>query len=121
MEIVGGSSRIPAVKALIKQVFDKSANTTLNQDEAVARGAVLQSAVLSPVGRIQNYGRLDIQPYSVSIGLAKLNGQRTEMEVIRANNSAPFNHWLATFQNKPFEVELFYTDPNTFDRSIGEL
>ena len=42
VEIVGGSSRIPAVKNLIRKVFDKETSTTLNTDEAVARGCSLQ-------------------------------------------------------------------------------
>ena len=42
MELVGGSSRIPAVKELVKKIFDREASTTLNADEAVARGCALQ-------------------------------------------------------------------------------
>ena len=42
VEIVGGSTRIPAVKDLIRKVFGKETSTTLNTDEAVARGCSLQ-------------------------------------------------------------------------------
>ena len=42
VEIIGGSTRVPAVKESIKKVFKKDASTTLNQDEAVARGCALQ-------------------------------------------------------------------------------
>ena len=42
MEVVGGSTRIPAIKNLVTQVFGKEASTTLNADEAVARGCALQ-------------------------------------------------------------------------------
>ena len=42
MEIIGGSTRIPAVKELVKKVFGKDPFTTLNADEAVARGCALQ-------------------------------------------------------------------------------
>ena len=42
VELVGGSSRIPAVKELVKKIFDREASTTLNADEAVARGCALQ-------------------------------------------------------------------------------
>lgn len=38
VEIVGGSSRIPAIKKIIADVFGKEPKTTMNQDEAVARG-----------------------------------------------------------------------------------
>ena len=42
VEVVGGSSRIPAVKEFVKKIFDREASTTLNADEAVARGCALQ-------------------------------------------------------------------------------
>lgn len=42
VEIVGGSSRIPAFKQLVEKVFCKEPSTTLNADEAVARGCALQ-------------------------------------------------------------------------------
>ena len=42
IEVVGGSCRIPAVKDLVRKVFNKEASTTLNGDEAVARGCALQ-------------------------------------------------------------------------------
>ena len=42
VEVVGGSSRIPAVKELVRKIFDRDASTTLNADEAVARGCALQ-------------------------------------------------------------------------------
>ncbi len=42
VEIVGGATRIPAVKAQISKFFKKDMNTTINADEAVARGCALQ-------------------------------------------------------------------------------
>lgn len=42
VEILGGASRIPAFKTLVTQVFSKEPSTTLNADEAVARGCALQ-------------------------------------------------------------------------------
>lgn len=52
VEIVGGSTRIPAIKHLIEKVFKKAPSTTLNQDEAVARGCALQCAMLSPAFKV---------------------------------------------------------------------
>lgn len=48
VEIVGGASRIPAVKERISKFFGKELSTTLNADEAVARGCALQVYVLLP-------------------------------------------------------------------------
>lgn len=42
VELVGGGTRIPAIKKLVKEVFGKEGSTTLNADEAVARGCALQ-------------------------------------------------------------------------------
>lgn len=48
VEMVGGTTRIPAIKQLVQDVFSVSPSTTLNTDEAVARGCVLQCATLHP-------------------------------------------------------------------------
>lgn len=61
MEIVGGSSRIPAIKQLIEKVFHKQPSSTLNQDEAVARGCALQCAMLSPAVRVRDFSVTDVQ------------------------------------------------------------
>lgn len=65
VEIVGGSSRIPYIKHLIETVFAKSPSTTLNQDEAVARGAALQCAMLSPAVRVREFSVTDIQVLNI--------------------------------------------------------
>ena len=52
VEIVGGSTRIPAVKALIQQTYGKEPSTTLNADEAVARGCTIMCAILSPTFKV---------------------------------------------------------------------
>ena len=67
IELIGGSTRIPAVKALIEQVFGKPPSTTLNQDECVARGAAIMAAMLSPNFKVREFALTDLQPYSVSL------------------------------------------------------
>lgn len=42
VELVGGGTRIPVVKNLVKAIFGKEGSTTLNADEAVARGCAFQ-------------------------------------------------------------------------------
>lgn len=63
VEIVGGSSRIPAIKQLIEKVFNRTPSTTLNQDEAVSRGCALQCAMLSPAVRVREFSVVDVQVY----------------------------------------------------------
>lgn len=47
VEVLGGASRIPAFKRAVMQVFSKEPSTTLNADEAVARGCALQVGQLT--------------------------------------------------------------------------
>ena len=67
VEIVGGGSRVPAIKGLIEQVFGHSPSTTLNQDEAVARGCALQCAMLSPTFKVREFSVTDLQPYPIRL------------------------------------------------------
>lgn len=67
VEIVGGSSRIPAIKQLIEKIFKKSPSTTLNQDEAVSRGCALQCAMLSPAVRVRDFSVTDVQVNTGSV------------------------------------------------------
>lgn len=48
VEMVGGSTRIPAIRQLVQNVFKSTPSTTLNTDESVARGCVLHCATLHP-------------------------------------------------------------------------
>lgn len=61
VEIVGGSTRVPAIKQLIEKVFNRVPSTTLNQDEAVSRGCALQCAMLSPAVRVRDFSVTDTQ------------------------------------------------------------
>lgn len=67
VEIVGGSSRVPALKNLIFAIFNHQPSTTLNQDEAVARGCALQCALLSPAVRVRDFNVSDIQAYPIKL------------------------------------------------------
>ncbi len=67
IELIGGSTRIPAVKSLIEQVFGKPPSTTLNQDECVARGAAIMAAMLSPSFKVREFSLTDLQPYAINL------------------------------------------------------
>lgn len=90
VEIVGGSSRVPAVKAIIEKVFGKSPSTTLNQDEAVSRGAALQCAILSPAVRVRDFSVTDVQPYAIRLCWDADMGDGGEMEVSLVTNDFSF-------------------------------
>lgn len=121
VEVVGGSTRIPAVKTLIEQIFEKNVCTTLNQDEAVSRGAALQCAILSPKIRVREYSVTDIQNYPVKISWDGEPGQSGEMEVFNAFHAAPFSRMLTLYRREPFNMTLSYSDRSTFpDPVIGK-
>ncbi|XP_026747085.1 97 kDa heat shock protein isoform X2 [Trichoplusia ni] len=118
VEIVGGSTRIPAVKNLIEQVFNKAASTTLNQDEAVSRGCALQCAMLSPAVRVREFSVADVQPYAVRLAWDATKGEDGDMEVFPAFHAAPFSKMLTFYRKEPFSVSAYYSDqvpyPDTF-------
>jgi molecular chaperone DnaK len=63
--LVGGSTRIPAVRALASELFGKEPNTTQHPDEAIGLGATIQAALLD--GQISEMGLLDVTPLSLGI------------------------------------------------------
>ncbi|XP_031630545.1 heat shock 70 kDa protein 4 isoform X2 [Contarinia nasturtii] len=112
VEVVGGSTRIPAVKAIIEQVFAKPINTTLNQDEAVSRGAALQCAILSPAVRVHDFGITDIQNFAVRIAWDLESNNRSEMEVFKSHHEFPFSRMITLQRREPLSLQLFYADPD---------
>jgi len=119
VEIVGGSSRIPAFKQLVLDVFGKSPSTTLNADEAVARGCALQCAILSPTFRVRDFHIADCQPFSVKLRWSPCEeNEDAEMEAFARFSAYPQSKMLTFYKKEPFELEAFYNDelphPNKF-------
>ncbi|XP_059208451.1 heat shock 70 kDa protein 4a [Centropristis striata] len=112
VEIVGGASRIPAIKERISKFFGKELSTTLNADEAVARGCALQCAILSPAFKVREFSITDVVPYSISL---KWNSAAEEglsdCEVFPKNHAAPFSKVLTFYRKEPFNLEGYYNNP----------
>ncbi|XP_039718031.1 heat shock protein 105 kDa [Pteropus medius] len=114
VEIIGGATRIPAVKEKIAKFFGKDVSTTLNADEAVARGCALQCAILSPAFKVREFSITDAVPFPISLVWSH-DSEDTEgvHEVFSRNHAAPFSKVLTFLRSGPFELEAFYSDPQS--------
>jgi heat shock protein 4 len=65
IEMVGGCTRVPSLKAAVQEFFGKPLSFTLNQDEAVARGCAFSCAILSPVFRVRDFSVHDMVQYPI--------------------------------------------------------
>lgn len=126
VEIVGGSTRIPAVKALLAGMFGgREASTTLNQDEAVARGAALQCAIISPVFKVREYAVHDTVAFPVQFRWSPTEDQPDDSEcvVFPVGNAIPSTKLLSFERPLPFDVECRYAEvdrlPSTEHAIIG--
>jgi len=81
--LVGGSSRMPKVQEIVKQIFGKEGNRSVNPDEAVAVGAAVQGGVLG--GDVKDILLLDVTP--LSLGIETMGGVFTKL--IPRNTTIP--------------------------------
>ena len=83
--LVGGSSRIPAVQALVKNYFGKEPSKGVNPDEVVAVGASIQGAILNKESGVGGIVLLDVTP--LTLGIETMGGVMTKL--IDANTTIP--------------------------------
>ncbi len=81
--LVGGSTRIPRVQSIVKELFEKDPHKGVNPDEVVGLGAAIQAGVLG--GEVKDVLLLDVTP--LSLGIETLGGVFTQL--IERNTTIP--------------------------------
>lgn len=123
IELVGGCTRIPAVRAKIQSVFQgKPLSTTLNQDEAAARGATFACAMLSPVFRVRDFSMVDITPFSIKVQWERHPEdpeEDTELVVFPHGNTVPSTKVLTFYRKETFDIEAQYKDSSELPGTIN--
>ena len=100
--LVGGSSRIPAVQALVKSYTGKDPNQSVNPDEVVAVGAAIQAGVLA--GEVKDIVLLDVTP--LTLGIETLGGVMTPL--VPRNTTIPVSksQVFSTAENNQTAVDI---------------
>jgi molecular chaperone DnaK len=81
--LVGGQTRAPKVSEIVRKVFGKEANRTINPDESVAMGAAIQSGIIA--GEVKELVLLDVTPHT--LGIETKDGTFTPL--IERNSTIP--------------------------------
>lgn len=124
VEIVGGSTRIPAIKQIVQEVLQKEPSTTLNADEACARGCTLMCAILSPTFKVKEFKIEDCQLFPITLNWKGAETEDNELEVFPHFEKIPLSKLLTIYKREPFEIEARYRFPNNIpfnDARIGKF
>lgn len=125
VEVLGGSTRVPAVFKLVETVFGVTPSRTLNAKEVVSRGAALQCAMISPLIKVRDFDVQDAVPYSVQLHYENKDGEPKTDIMFGANTPFPSKKAITLLKNEPFSVNLSYDPadariPPHFNRALGK-
>jgi len=116
IELIGGSTRIPAVRNRIQASFPgKTLSFTLNQDEAVARGTTFACAMLSPVFRVRDFHITDANHFPINVHWVSSPSdpeEDTELLVFPQGNVIPSSKVLTFYRREPFSIDASYAEPS---------
>ncbi|PVH17460.1 uncharacterized protein CXQ87_000346 [Candidozyma duobushaemuli] len=121
IEIIGGCTRVPSLKTKLSEIFGKPLSTTLNQDEAIARGNAFICAMHSPTLRVRPFKFEDFNPYSVSYFWDKEEEDDDHLEVFPRGGTFPSTKIITLFRKGDFDVEARYTNKNEMPAGVEDL
>jgi heat shock protein 4 len=122
VEVVGGGSRVPAIKECIQNFFGKNLSFTLNQDEAIARGCAFSCAILSPVFKVRDFAVQDIISYPIEFCWEKdadIPDEDTSLTVFNKGNVLPSTKILTFYRKQQFHLEARYAQPEQLPGKIS--
>ena len=114
VEMVGGTTRVPAIKEAVNKFFGKTLSFTMNQDEAIARGCAFSCAILSPVFRVRDFSVHDIVNYPIEFTWEQspdIPDEDTSLTVFGRQNVMPSTKILTFYRKQPFDLEARYAKP----------
>lgn len=121
IEMVGGCTRVPAIKERVSKFFGKPLSFTLNQDEAIARGCAFSCAILSPVFRVRDFSVHDIVTYPIEFiweQSPEIPDEDTSLTVFNKGNVMPSTKILTFYRKQPFHLEAQYAKPELLPGKI---
>ncbi|BFZ61462.1 adenyl-nucleotide exchange factor sse1 [Saitoella coloradoensis] len=122
VEVIGGCTRVPALKEAIQSYFGKPLSFTLNADEGVARGAAFACAILSPTTRVRDFQVHDVTAYPIKFTwdtAADIPDEETELEVFGQNNAVPSTKILTFYRKADFDIEASYSQPELLPGQVN--
>jgi heat shock protein 4 len=122
IEMVGGCTRVPALKSAIQNYFGRPLSFTLNQDEASARGCAFSCAILSPVFRVRDFSIHDIVAYPIEFTWEKspdIPDEDTSLTVFNRGNTLPSTKILTFYRKQPFDLEARYAKPEQLPGKVN--
>ncbi|KAF7590602.1 heat shock [Aspergillus hancockii] len=122
VEMVGGCTRVPAIKEAVSKFFGKNLSFTLNQDEAIARGCAFSCAILSPVFRVRDFSVHDIVNYPIEFTWEQssdIPDEDTSLTVFGRGNVMPSTKILTFYRKQPFDLEARYANPEALPGKIN--
>jgi len=122
VELVGGCTRVPSLKAAIQSFFGKTLSFTMNADEAIARGCAFSCAILSPVFRVRDFSVQDIVNYPIEFAWEKspdIPDEDTNLTVFNKGNAMPSTKILTFYRKQAFDLEAKYAKPDSLPGKVN--